>query len=84
VSNKCKRSSLKRTVAEAMEGVLTLKDLELVRKEFEDINLTFRQTFTIQARMELIERVKKLVSVIREYEEVDKSKRKDVRDGVLK
>jgi hypothetical protein len=70
-------------LTESQGGLLKLTDLERVRREFEEINKTFRQTFTIQSRLELIDRVKKLLSVMNEYEVTDKS-RKDVRDGVLK
>jgi hypothetical protein len=47
---------------------LTLKDLRAVKEEFEEINRHYRQAFTPQARLELVERVKKLMSVIKDLE----------------
>ena len=47
---------------------MSLKDLERIKEEFEAINKTYRQTFSNQGRLELIERVKKLVSAIKDYE----------------
>jgi hypothetical protein len=47
-----------------MEGFMTLQELTLLKKEFEEINLRYRQTFSSHGRLELVERVMKLMSVL--------------------
>lgn len=59
---------------------MSLKDLEAIKREFEDINRAYRQAFTDQARLELIERVKKLLATLHAIG----VRGMDVRDGVLK
>lgn len=46
---------------------MTIKDLEQIKEEFEHINRTYRQTASFQERVELLERVKKLVTAIRSF-----------------
>jgi hypothetical protein len=44
---------------------MTLQELERIKKEFEEINRIYRQTFAHKDRLELVERVKKLMSVLK-------------------
>ncbi len=48
---------------------MSIKDLESIKEEFERINLSYRQTFTLAERLELLERVKKLMTVIKDIQE---------------
>jgi len=57
--------------------LLTLIDLLKVKEEFEEINRRYRNTHTLQSRLELVERVKNLMLMIKDFEP-------DVGDSVLK
>jgi hypothetical protein len=48
---------------------MSVQDLEKIIEEFESINLIYRKTFTFEARLDLLERVKKLMATIRNFEE---------------
>jgi hypothetical protein len=48
---------------------LNLRDLERIKDEFESINKIYRTTFSFQGRLELMERVKKLLVAVKEIEE---------------
>ncbi|MDZ4677444.1 MAG: hypothetical protein SGI74_08030 [Oligoflexia bacterium] len=56
---------------------MTLIDLLKVKEEFEEINRRYRNTHTLQSRLELVERVKNLMLMIKDFEP-------DVGDSVLK
>jgi hypothetical protein len=51
--------------------MMTLKDLKQIKEEFEQINKSYRRCFNQQSRMELIERVKKLMTAIKRFEKGD-------------
>ena len=46
---------------------MSLSDLEAVKKELEEITQIYRKTFGAERRLELIERVKKLMALIAEF-----------------
>ena len=48
---------------------MSIKDLEEIREEFERINSSYRHTFSAAARLDLLERVKKLMTVIKNIQE---------------
>jgi hypothetical protein len=48
---------------------MSIKDLEAVREELERINFSYRNTFSATARLDLLERVKKLMTVIKDIQE---------------
>ena len=47
---------------------MSIQDLEKIKEEFESINAIYRQTFSFQARLDLLERVKRLLSLIQNIE----------------
>jgi hypothetical protein len=51
-------------MATKWEGVLKLEDLEKIKEEFERINQNYRQCFSLQLKLDLIEEVKRLMSTI--------------------
>jgi hypothetical protein len=51
-------------MATKWEGVLKLEDLEKIKEEFERINQNYRQCFSLQSKLDLIEEVKRLMSTI--------------------
>jgi hypothetical protein len=64
--------------AKATEGYfMTLTDLEMVKEELEEINRRYRNTHTLASRLELVERVKNLMMMIKDFET-------DVGSSVLK
>ncbi len=46
---------------------MTLRELEQIKKEFEEINRVYRETFSYSGRLDLVERVKKLMSVLNSF-----------------
>ena len=46
---------------------MTLQELEAVKKEFEEINKKYRETFSHAGRLDLVERVKKLMSFLNQF-----------------
>jgi hypothetical protein len=48
---------------------MSIKDLEMIREEFERINDSYRRTFSTAARLDLLERVKKLMTAIKNIQE---------------
>jgi len=65
------REGLSKDGEPTLEGglIMSIKDLETIREEFERINFSYRQTFTLAARLDLLERVKKLITVIKNIED---------------
>ena len=63
---------------------MSIQDLQRITEEFESINKSYRQTFSFQARLDLLERVKRLLSTIQSLDELNIGNRNDVREGVLK
>ena len=47
---------------------MNIRDLERIKDEFEEINKRYRTTYSFQGRLELLERVKKLISSIKDFE----------------
>jgi len=55
-----------------VEGVtqsMSIQDLEAIKEEFERINFSYRHCFSSAARLDLLERVKKLITAIKNIEE---------------
>jgi hypothetical protein len=50
---------------------MTLKDLEQIKEELEHINQSYRKSFSFQARLDLLERVEKLVTALKGFEGVE-------------
>jgi hypothetical protein len=48
---------------------MSLKDLRKIKEEFEKINALYRRTFSTKERLDLLERVKRLLTIIRGFEE---------------
>ena len=43
---------------------MSLKEMQLIKLELEEINNTYRQTFALSARLDLVERVGKLLALL--------------------